>query len=1807
MEGKISHKFSGKLVARIFVLALIITGMFFMGNSVGTVQAEEAVTDTVLYVKEDNVSEYRSGDSYTYPKPTETGKENWIFAGWYNGNTTDAVPYKATELKSLAEGAEVYAKYVPEEVLSVKFQTSAGTNAASETSNLRMVSTVDSADYTTVGFSITANGKTLVTKSGSVYKRIKSAMEGLEYGYSPIIFDTDSEYFMTATISNIKNKNFDRTYFVQPYWITQDGTTVYGVSRNVRVSDSYNEIANIPVRLYAEQVEAGDITVAYPAGFTFKESEIGNVIAADKVTVADDGAGTITITLTEAITNANGMLLNLRFAIGDGASSNNTFAMTGTGVADYNYNVYSTSYDGTPDTSWYTEFAETDSEFVIATANDLYGLAQLVNDNTETFAGEKTVYLGADITVNKGAKEEILAKVSDTDTENDPHVWTVIGSTNAFAGMFDGDGHTISGLYLTGSDTSKTYGLFGTTAAGSVLQDFHLENSYFELAVTSRTPLGSIVGNFNGTIKEVFSDAVVVSTRGKLGGIVGDVEQDSGALSNIECCWYDGQVILDADIATRANEAVGGVIGGVYNNGTLNVRDCVTTADVFCTYDSYAKSGNKAIAGVVGYTVSGTTVDATNIIMAGNVTVRCGNDTDGYTILTGNSSSAENSGRGVALYFGYGTGTLSLTNAYCIESNDYAYNRPTVTATNYQNALTEENLNGHLGYKNTMALGYYDANSNPTGNWLVRATATDLADGIPVPKCFADNDAIDVKWYYDNYVTATNEETGAEYKKYTIATAEELYGFADVSASYNFSGDEVYLGADITANTGNASAWSAIVKADRNWTPIGTKDNAFAGKFDGAGHTISGIYYVGTDEDENHGLFGTTAAGSTLKDFRLENSHFELTDVTLKTPLGSVAGVLNGDLENVYSDANVVSVRGKIGGLVGIVDYASDSVTNHITHCWHNGKIELNKNDAVANYENVGGVVGLVNAGDLQIISCLKTGEIKVSFSEPNYTGNKAIGGLVGHASGNVSISDTIMAASMLGQYMSDGTYITMTGEDKDIETSGRGISLSVGYGTETSITLTNVYLRNSNKYMIAWKNGTNSSNYSNRLAQSKLNGHVAYSNTCSYDSDTDTHQGISYYHPVNNPNGAWVIREKANNIEDGCPIPKVFADEWIDVAWYYDNVTAYTDEEAGAEDFVNPADEYTISTAEELYGLSVIATEVGDIFENDTIYLADDIEMNAGLASDWAAGNTEGVRAWTPVGTETKPFAGIFDGEGHTISGIYMSTSKAYAGLFGNVADGTIQNLKLENSFFESTIAEESHAMLGSIAGNAYGTLKNIYSNAIVHSTGVRNGGLVGCTGQDQEEYSLNMESCWFAGELKVTQVNNVQKQSGGLVGYGRYLTIDTCLNSGDIVLEHYTTATALKNPNADIGAFVGTMNGSGSVSIVNSINAANIDLIWNNTGKDTAPNGFKFYGLIGRPSSSTWSASALYNAGTINLKIYDKDVTTVSYDYFESSDSSSGLSGITNVSGDVAQLYGSLATKLWFEGEIRDDGGDAYWRETDGASLPVPVTLSDKEWTVVDATATRIATLSDSFLSFQGGCLVGEYFYQAQVMDETAGTVQIVKYDLQGQEILRSNDLVLHHANDITYNSATNQLVVCHTQKGSYNLMSLITPDTWEIETITLNWATEKFGPNGITYRNGKYAATTNSYHNIHILDTDFNEITKYGTLKTDPVLVKTASTAQGICSDDNYIYCLFYDSTNKGTEEEPSSVEQVHGISVFDWNGNRIKDIRFSIPGIKHEPESISVVDGKFYVEVNAGNDINPAESDGNYLYVLELETN
>lgn len=256
------------------------------------------------------------------------------------------------------------------------------------------------------------------------------------------------------------------------------------------------------------------------------------------------------------------------------------------------------------DTRWYTEADANATEYHITTAEQLAGLAQLVNDKTASVSFEnKTIYL-------------------DNDLDLSDKQWVAIGNGDNhrqhFAGTFDGKYCKIMNLYhhYTGEDLTRN-GLFGVISSGGTVKNLMVvdadivsndcsllagiladwvnggtvENCYTSGKIENNVGdkmVGGLIGQctWRTQVKGCGSDAIVVSTETSdehvdtVGGLIGQWE-NSDPDSLIADCWFGGSVSCQ-----NANSAVGGILGANFdfrNEPGVKIKNCmVATKNITC-------------------------------------------------------------------------------------------------------------------------------------------------------------------------------------------------------------------------------------------------------------------------------------------------------------------------------------------------------------------------------------------------------------------------------------------------------------------------------------------------------------------------------------------------------------------------------------------------------------------------------------------------------------------------------------------------------------------------------------------------------------------------------------------------------------------------------------------------------------------------------------------------------------------------------------------------------------------------------------------------------------------------------------------------------------------------------------------------------------------------------------------------------------------------------------------------------------------------------------------------------------------------
>ena len=204
----------------------------------------------------------------------------------------------------------------------------------------------------------------------------------------------------------------------------------------------------------------------------------------------------------------------------------------------------------------------------------------------------------------------------------------------------------------------------------------------------------------------------------------------------------------------------------------------------------------------------------------------------------------------------------------------------------------------------------------------------------------------------------------------------------------------------------------------------------------------------------------------------------------------------------------------------------------------------------------------------------------------------------------------------------------------------------------------------------------------------------------------------------------------------------------------------------------------YTVTSAEGLKNIAKLVNEQWNLGINIT--LTADIDLS-------------GID-WTPIGIDyNHQYKGTFNGGGHTITGLTVTTSDQYAGLFGYIGSGgTVKDVTLEGVQIATT---HSVGDAGGVAGYSYGNIENCSVSGSVSGSGSSSdvGGVVGY------QMGGSITGCSSSATVKGTQ------RAGGMAGATNSgATLTACYATGDVTLESSGSDTYFA------GGVVGT-NGGG------------------------------------------------------------------------------------------------------------------------------------------------------------------------------------------------------------------------------------------------------------------------------------------------------------------------------------------------------------------------------------------------------------
>ena len=538
---------------------------------------------------------------------------------------------------------------------------------------------------------------------------------------------------------------------------------------------------------------------------------------------------------------------------------------------------------------------------------------------------------------------------------------------------------------------------------------------------------------------------------------------------------------------------------------------------------------------------------------------------------------------------------------------------------------------------------------------------------------------------------------------YEIDNAGKLFWFA---AEVNGGNTEI-----------NGKLMTDIDLENRPWTPIGTEANKYNGIFDGNGKTISGLYFY--DENaEGVGLFGYIYDNGQVKAVTLTNS-----TITGYGYVGGIAGDNYGIITGCVNNALVSSSESSnVGGIAG---YNSGTVEM----CGNTGKITsglntaggiagrnggtirncYNTGDVYAENIDAGGIAGL-NLGLSTVEYCWSTGK--------GTAGSKYQGGIAGENVGTVQYC--YATQNPIGSYGSGGTYSYVGTRTAAQFASGEvAYLLGSAWGQTVGTNATPVFATDANKvYQSFACDGTT----------------PRYTNDASLEGKAAPH----------------TFGANSNGFCTECNVEGVYQ-------------PAVYNEEKGY---------YEISNAGQLFWFAGLVNGTLDgVAQNASANatLTDSIDLNIGatIKKDGTYETLDVFREWTPIGSSTTPYAGVFRGVQHRISHVYINSTDDYQGLFGYVT-GTVNGCTVRDSYVKGK------DYVGGVIGYLESSGDLLFCKNASPVTGEKYvGGVVGYAD------SVNLvNEC--ANEGKVVGTEYV----GGVIGYASYEveTIVKCENSGFI-----------------------------------------------------------------------------------------------------------------------------------------------------------------------------------------------------------------------------------------------------------------------------------------------------------------------------------------------------------------------------------------------------------------------------------------
>ena len=1015
---------------------------------------------------------------------------------------------------------------------------------------------------------------------------------------------------------------------------------------------------------------------------------------------------------------------------------------------------------------------------------------------------------------------------SATSTWNSGAGWSPIGNnTNRFTGNYNGQNHTISGLYI--NRASAYQGLFGSTS-GATIKNLGVIATNVSISGDNQY-VGALAGNLTTTtIENCYSTGTVSSQYHSCGGLVG-ANQSS---SVIKCSYSSCSVSV---IGSRYS--TGGLVG--YNVGS-SIYNSYATGSVSGAYAVGGLAGNCSGTSTISNSYSKGTVSGSStggLVGVNYGTLTCTNSF-WDTQTSGQSSSGGGTGKTTAQLNAYSTfigatwdfigetangavdiwgidetGTANSGYPFLLWQGYEHKLYPTITT----QAVTDITTNTATGNGNITFLGSPD----PTHYGICWGTSSNPT----ISDSKTDGGATSTAGAFTGLITGLAPYTTYYVRSYATNSAGTVYGsavsFTTLPAAPAVTTQAV-TGISATTATGNG-----------NITSLGAPNPTQHGVcWNTTGNPST------SDSKTEMGSTSTTGAFTSAMTSLMPNTKYYV-----KAYATNIVGTVYGDQVEFTTDKSLAIATQSVSnitansatGNANIIELGETNPTQHGI-CWN-----TTSNPTTSNYKTE---LGATSATGAFTSSITGLSPYTVYYVKAYATDSK------GTVYGNEVNFTTLPIAPVISTQ--NATNISTT--------------TATGNGN-----ISNLGNPSASQYGVCWNTTGNPSISDNKTQQGIPSGTGSFTSSitgltpntsyyvkayATYVTGTVYGQEVSfttYQIPVVTTQAASFINATFANVSGaitviGNPTPTQFGFCWnttgtptIDdskiengsVSTIVDYTSILTGLTPNTTYYVRAYATNSLGTA---YGNEVsFKTTIFDgsgtsddpyliqnlsdltVLANNSSYwnkyFIQTADIDASQTSTWNSG-----AGWIPIGNTTTLFSGSYDGESHKITGLSINRAYAYQGLFGYTNGATIKNLGVINVTISVSGDYNQHigALIGYASDNSY--IENCYSTGSISGQYQNVGGLIGAS--NNSTVSNSYSTC------SVTVTGNYHYSTGGLVGYNLDGTVTNSYTTGNVIGSHMVGGLIGNNNNsctvincfskgsvtgtADVGGLIGYNGGS-------------------------------------------------------------------------------------------------------------------------------------------------------------------------------------------------------------------------------------------------------------------------------------------------------------------------------------------------------------------------------------------------------------